>query len=543
MSKTATAKAALPDAESDQVQNPLEIGYGQVLDRFRNHIAQKHNRHIFFSAKYGVGKSTFLEQFFKINKDEYYAITLKPVNYVVSSNESIFELIKVDIIKHLYNDDHIDFEEKLKVDTISAGISYIKNRPLEFVKHLLSMLAKLDPIMEVMDGGATAVYKLIQDFSQFEERLNKKLKTDGQQLADKAYEQHFTPGTYYEFDLISRILKETITSIKDKQTVLVIDDLDRLDPDHIFRILNIFSAHNNHREEEHKFGFKKVILVGDIDNIRCLFQHRYGSKADFGGYMDKFYSDEIFSFSNADIIRLFVTQELETKQLNKSALVVLRVILENLVKANLITVRQIMKYRNFSKPDEFSVNRVSLDFLKTNTSILIDSSAAQTAWLSSDDMQILYIISFFSSMFGSLDAFQQALNTFTHSQKLLEDEHKECFVEVFALMHRISQELEDNGDCNIYFDFKKDRNQKLIEINKYPTGTCFKLPYRLQLIWNKGNRYTGNTSYFKDFKVIPLNLGEITKIKIPFSDVCTYLKHCIQYINQQGFATSLNISS
>ena len=40
-----------------------------------------------------------------------------------------------------------------------------------------------------------------------------------------------------------------------KKNVLVIDDLDRIDPEHIFRILNILSVHNNHFDSENKFSF------------------------------------------------------------------------------------------------------------------------------------------------------------------------------------------------------------------------------------------------------------------------------------------------
>ena len=74
----------------------------------------------------------------------------------------------------------------------------------------------------------------------------------------------------------------------EKRKVLIIDDLDRMDPDHIFRIMNVFAAQFDHeRFGYNKFAFDKVIIVCDLDNLRNLFAHKYGSNVDFSGYIDK----------------------------------------------------------------------------------------------------------------------------------------------------------------------------------------------------------------------------------------------------------------
>ncbi len=85
--------------------------------------------------------------------------------------------------------------------------------------------------------------------------------------------------------------------------ILVIDDLDRIDPEHIFRILNIFSAHD--KLGENKFGFIKVILVCDINNIKHIYHHFYGKNVDFFGYINKFYSSEVYEYSNKDYVKYF----------------------------------------------------------------------------------------------------------------------------------------------------------------------------------------------------------------------------------------------
>ena len=100
-----------------------------------------------------------------------------------------------------------------------------------------------------------------------------------------------------ETDPFSKLLKDKIKELKgEKQSVLVLDDLERIDPEHIFRILNVFSAHldSSNNESENKFGFDKVVLVADYHNIKSIYQHKYGLDTDFNGYFDKFFSIEIF---------------------------------------------------------------------------------------------------------------------------------------------------------------------------------------------------------------------------------------------------------
>lgn len=90
---------------------------------------------------------------------------------------------------------------------------------------------------------------------------------------------------------------------KNRQLILVIDDLDRIDPEHIFRILNVFSSHMNFIGESPKFIFDKTILIGDIENLRNIFHSKYGSNTDFSGYIDKFYSNSIYHFDNKESLK------------------------------------------------------------------------------------------------------------------------------------------------------------------------------------------------------------------------------------------------
>ena len=65
--------------------------------RFRNHLDI--TPRVIFSAKFGDGKTTSLEEMRKheIMKD-YDIFSIHPVNYSVASNEDVFEYIKRDIL-------------------------------------------------------------------------------------------------------------------------------------------------------------------------------------------------------------------------------------------------------------------------------------------------------------------------------------------------------------------------------------------------------------------------------------------------------------
>jgi hypothetical protein len=87
----------------------------------------------------------------------------------------------------------------------------------------------------------------------------------------------------------------------EKKTVLIIEDLDRLDPAHLFRILNVISAHIDDTTQPdkvgNKFGFSNIVLVMDYDSTQHIFEHFYGKNASYNGYMSKFIAEEPFRYS------------------------------------------------------------------------------------------------------------------------------------------------------------------------------------------------------------------------------------------------------
>jgi hypothetical protein len=93
-----------------------------------------------------------------------------------------------------------------------------------------------------------------------------------------------------------------------KKSILILDDLDRIDPEHIFRIMNVFWAHFNleHKTDVNKFWFDKIILVWDYDNLKSIFHHKYWDETDFNGYINKFFSSEIYFFDNSKMVKSLV---------------------------------------------------------------------------------------------------------------------------------------------------------------------------------------------------------------------------------------------
>lgn len=127
------------------------------------------------------------------------------------------------------------------------------------------------------------------------------------------YLSTFDENSVYENDIITKIIRDNIKDYQKKygkRVVLVIEDMDRLDPAHLFRIMNVFSAHMDYGYRSmqpidsslvgNKFGVSNVVFVMHEKNTEAIFHHFYGECADYDGYMSKFYNKDIFRFSLAE---------------------------------------------------------------------------------------------------------------------------------------------------------------------------------------------------------------------------------------------------
>ena len=242
------------------------------------------NRQTIVSAKFGDGKTYFLNQYIESHKDDTFFIVLHPVNYVVSSNEDIFEYIKRDILCSLVH--RTEFKETNWVD-IFKGIWKSD-----------SILEPIETIAEYVPYGKIATIPF-----RFLEKVNNEYSVN--KFFDRFTEK---PGSLFEMDQFSVAIQHTINKIQEgtiqedgkktgKKCVLIIEDLDRIDPEHLFRILNVLGAHVDEDKNTNKFGFDNIVAVLDYDTTRHIFHHFYGEKANYEGYMTKFMSSYPFEYS------------------------------------------------------------------------------------------------------------------------------------------------------------------------------------------------------------------------------------------------------
>lgn len=112
----------------------------QIFSDFDNHISLVGNDRILFSAPFGTGKSTYLTEYFEHNKEEYFCLNLYPVNYSVSQNEDIFELIKFDLLLQLMGNfrDQIDLKNEDFSNVLSFQALFLKE--LKITPILLGLL-------------------------------------------------------------------------------------------------------------------------------------------------------------------------------------------------------------------------------------------------------------------------------------------------------------------------------------------------------------------------------------------------------------------
>ena len=269
---------------------------------------------IIFSARFGDGKSYFLNEFMKSydeKKNDYYFITLHPVNYVVEENRDVIEYIKRDILFQLIKDNLIyDFKEGY--DKIFDAVCNV-----ESLFKLADFAASIIPVKGLKEG-----YKALKGLvSTIDE---KRKEQDVLHVVDDYLNGFYgKSGSISECDAFTYLIQKSLEQMMAK-SVLIIEDLDRIDPAHLFRIMNVLSSQVDnpyYSEIPHgnKFGFDKIILVMDYEIAKHLFHHFYGQEANYEGYMNKFLNTLPFRYSIREVAQTAVSNELthifETKEI------------------------------------------------------------------------------------------------------------------------------------------------------------------------------------------------------------------------------------
>jgi KAP family P-loop domain len=333
--------------------------YEHSFNEFKTHFDKEENERIIFSARFGMGKTTFLKDFFKDAYQDnwatkYQVFRLFPVNYSISNNEDILQYIKYDIIFELLAS-HPDLDKSF--------LEVIKNLPEFVLKNLDKVAASLIYMIPKIGKDVVEAYERID---KLKDEFLAESKSTGEKMVDYLEKIHSQQGGLYEYDVLTKLISETPPTPPYTKKVLIVDDIDRLDPEHVFRILNVFAAHfdNTPYKNGNKFNFDKVIIVCDFNNIKEIFKHRYGPDTDFMGYIDKFYSSEIFRFDNHRAIAATIESilyEIQPKVAeNDTMQVVKQIYIQDGFAVTMVTIflkRKLLSFRNLLK-----IRRKQVDF-------------------------------------------------------------------------------------------------------------------------------------------------------------------------------------
>lgn len=307
-----------------------------AIRSFRHHV-DAYDRTI-LSARFGDGKSFFLSHFIE-NKDvaqRYTFLTIFPVNYQVTENRDIFDLIKRDILLQMLLKGVIETEVNITNEVALA--LYLQCQPIGFAESFIPLLSELAMNEDAAKAVAVALAgkKFFKNIKQKLAKIEEQSRVSQLDSFLNAVEKNPVVGQDAISSIIQQCLQQYREKHSNKRVVLVVEDLDRVDPAHLFRILNIFSAHIDFcyrfgcQPDEtltgNKFGLDKVIFVMDYRNVQRIYSHFYGEGANFEGYIEKFCSSNYFAYSLEEQRDKYYLQQIEKETGLRSNL------LNNLIK-------------------------------------------------------------------------------------------------------------------------------------------------------------------------------------------------------------------
>lgn len=292
-------------------QQTFMIPVDEPLNDFIGHLEA--NPRTILSSKFGDGKSYFLQQL-KENeeaKEKFEFITLYPVNYQVAENKDIFDLIKIDLLFQLFC--HNMLSDRVIMSDNVALAFFIQKKGLSLAEVLLPYLAEVALDSEQCNKVLLA-FKGLKLFKDLKKKFLKfKEKYQGEDKVVSfidSMDAHFL----YENDVVTSIIQKGISDYKrrtGKQVALIIEDMDRIDPAHLFRILNVLSAHIDRcyrfsKEPSdlmrNKFDLDNIVIVVDYENLKNIFHYFYGNDTGFNGYISKFLTSVPFRYSLKDSV-------------------------------------------------------------------------------------------------------------------------------------------------------------------------------------------------------------------------------------------------
>ena len=319
------------------------------------------------SAPFGEGKSFFLNQFIESQVDEYDFITIYPTNYQICDNRDILEYIKRDILFGLIALDEtiIDRFDVTKLGILRKAILESKETVVECIPDINASVCGWEV--------AFSPSKVVNTLLKIWESCEKLSPAHGNPY--KEYLKSFTTekGGIYELDAVTNLICLLVNERREngRKAVLVVEDLDRIDPAHIFRILNVLSAHmtyTNGYEDgaKNKFNFDKILLLCDFMNIEKIYHHLYGEKTDFKGYISKFSAVRPFEYSIRDkivkhvgcLINRYVRESIVSNVLAEE------IVSKTVIDGNVLDNIRNIKERIVFAADQFIVTQITVEVQK-----------------------------------------------------------------------------------------------------------------------------------------------------------------------------------
>jgi hypothetical protein len=504
----------------------MKINIESTQQLFLEHLLLEKNERILFSGKFGTGKSYFLGKFFETYKDKYDIFWLSPINYVVGANGDIFEWIKIDIAKHLIeqldNDKSSNSKNLLVQSFLYRNIGSLCIKLIEIVS---GKILHNDTGIDFLD-----TYKsILNDYRTFEAEHIESEKSPFEILSQRILNETNSRGSIFEDDLISQTIRAAIELLKfqnKKESVLIIDDLDRLDPEHVFRILNIMSAHNNHFDTN-KFGFSKVIIVCDIDNIQHLFEYKYGPKSDFDGYIEKYFTYEPFNYTIEKAISFYCENSHFIDRLNDDNKKVLSYLLQMLIKHKKLNTRKLKKIHSYIKPTNYTLFNfvINTNFARVHT--LNNLTNTNNIEVDLNEFDFLYVIDILSVAFGSELKFINALEEL--KVVTIPNNITEQIINSVALIAHISKNTTE-GDKVFYSTIRYNNNNQ-VNIGM-PVINSFDINKPFPLRWNSNNKYKSGDFFILEgnTKMYDLYIKDKSGLSMSFETLLTEIKSIISFM-------------
>jgi len=400
---------------------------------------------IILSAKFGDGKTYFLNELTNNQRlsEKYEFFTVYPVNYSVATNEDVFEYIKRDIILQMHERNELD---NINIDAL-----------FEAIKSFVDLSSVVSFLLSFIPGGD--FYNKI--FNRF---MEAKKTYDNKEYHADTYLKIFENqrGGLYEKDGYTELIRETVkwiqedhgTDHKAKKTVLIFEDLDRLDPQHLFRILNVLSAHIDDTSKPdrvcNKFGVDNIVLVMDYETTEHIFHHFYGAEANYPGYMSKFIACEPFRYS----FRSYLEQDFIQQLTNTLPIPSLYPYMSNLSKKiHSLSIRDITRLCNFD-----TTYRIKNDYIEM----------CGQGWDVSTSLPFFHLIIFMIECGLSI---KEIIQDLLYKREYSDIEYASLLYPLFYMMKNPFEYLRDSKNNIFYFEPEKNQDGDLVKLKINPTNS------------------------------------------------------------------------